>query len=164
MKSRVRTAVSDRRTRVAETVTLADFHMPAPVVPNEGRHAEKRRHGWHSAPPLRCCHSSCSKIAITAPAVPLRLVRSPLLPHATSAHRASVVMYRRMVLSRCKRDKTIRPHITAEALWAEVGVREQRRPNEAKRSCWRSYCHFPARTVTAAERRGGGPAVTPFLA
>jgi hypothetical protein len=55
MMSMVINSDTDRGARVAETVTLAVFHMPSPVVAKEGRHAEKRRHGCHAAPPLRCC-------------------------------------------------------------------------------------------------------------
>ncbi len=54
-----------------------------------------------------------------------------------------------------KRDKTIRPHITTEALWAEAG-------GEAELLA-QLLPFFQARIVTAAERRGGVPAVTPSL-
>ncbi len=59
MMSMAIAADTDRGARVAETVTLAVFHKPAPGVPKEGRHAKRRRHGWHAAPPLRCRHNSC---------------------------------------------------------------------------------------------------------
>ncbi len=103
-------------------------------------------------------------MAITAPAVPLRLVRSPLLPHATSARRASVVMCGRMVLSRLC-GTVVKPPTAAKILRAVirsviVNLTAGASPQEMNRV---SHLRLAALSQTLLQRRRQPILVSPLL-